>query len=158
MKHFNYKSDGTFRICQLTDIHFHSVDRFEEGDQTEALIKNILADTKPDLVVVTGDIAWGAEPEKSIARLDKLFADAGVLWAPVLGNHDGEYFMETLNIPREDGRHMFAELLSAAPNSIFEFGEEGVCGNGNYVLTVGGTENAPKWALVLMDSTQALST
>ena len=152
MKHFPFKADGTFRICQLTDIHLHSIDRFEEGEQTEALIKSALADIRPDLVIVTGDIAWGAEPEKSIARLDRLFADAGVLWAPVLGNHDGEYFMETLNIPREDGRNMFAKLLDAAPNSIFEFGEEGVCGNGNYILTVGGSEENPAWALFLMDS------
>ena len=152
MRHFDFKSDGTFRICQLTDIHFHSTDRFEEGDQTEALIRNILADTKPDLAIVTGDIAWGAEPEKSIARLDRLFAEAGILWAPVLGNHDGEYFMETLQIPREEGRKKFAELLAAAPNSIFEFGEEGVCGNGNYQLSVGGTESSPAWALFLLDS------
>ena len=152
MRHFNTREDGSFRICQLTDIHFHSVDRFEEGSMTEALIRKALADTKPDLVVVTGDIAWGAEPEKSIARLDGLCAEAGVLWAPVLGNHDGEYFMETLGIPREDGRKMFADLLAAAPNSIFEYGEEGVFGNGNYLITAGGTEEAPAWALFLLDS------
>ena len=152
MRHFPFNSDGTFRICQLTDIHLHSIDREEEGELTVALVKKAIADTKPDLVVVTGDIAWGAEPEKSIARLDKIFADAGVLWAPVLGNHDGEYFMETLNIPREDGRRMFADILAAAPNSIFEYGEEGVCGNGNYLITVGGTEEEPAWALFMLDS------
>ncbi|MBR5519630.1 MAG: metallophosphoesterase, partial [Clostridia bacterium] len=151
MKHYPLKADGSFRICQLTDIHLHTYDRFEEGEQTYALLRQILRDTKPDLVVVTGDIAWGAAPEKAIAELETIFSEANVMWAPVLGNHDGEYFMETQNIPNEEGRRIFADLLFT-PNSLFERGEAGVDGNGNYVITVGGTEDEPEWALFLLDS------
>ena len=151
MKHYPFKSDGTFRICQFTDLHLHTYDRFEEGEQTYALLRQTLRDTNPDLVVITGDIAWGKEPESAIAELEKIFAEAGVMWAPVLGNHDGEYFMESLQIPNEEGRRMFAQRLFTE-NSLYETGAEGVDGNGNYVVTVGGTEDAPAWALFLLDS------
>ncbi len=152
MRHFPFRPDGGFRICQLTDAHIHTIDRHEEGEKTLALIRAALTDTKPDLVILTGDIAWGALPEQSIARLEKVFKEAGVLWAPVLGNHDGEYFVDSLNVPRPQGRHMFAKLLDACENCIFEFGPEDVLGNGNYVLTVGGKETSPAWALFLLDS------
>lgn len=152
MKHFPFKKDGTFRICQFTDLHIHHVDRHEEGEQTFTLIKNALRDTSPDLAVITGDIAWGAEPEKSISALSEIFDNAGILWAPVLGNHDGEYFTESLGVSNAEGRRMFGQLLLAPKGSLFEAGPEGVDGNGNYVITVGGTESEPKWALFMLDS------
>jgi len=73
MKHYPFKSDGTFRICQFTDLHLHTYDRFEEGEQTYALLRQTLRDTNPDLVVITGDIACTvvvAASEKELNPID----------------------------------------------------------------------------------------
>lgn len=49
MTHFSIPAGGRFRICQLTDIHLDSTERFEEYEQTFALIRQTLRDTSPAL-------------------------------------------------------------------------------------------------------------
>lgn len=148
MKHFPMRADGTFRICQLTDIHLEHDRRHEEGEQTYALIEKAIRDTSPDLVVITGDLAWGPNDDLEIDRLAALMEKLGVCWAPVLGNHDGQ----DLDDHGEGGRRMFAGFLANRKGGLFEYGPEDVAGNGNYVVTVGGTEDAPAWVLYMLDS------
>ena len=148
MTHFSIPAGGRFRICQLTDIHLDSTERFEEYEQTFALIRQTLRDTSPDLIVITGDIAWGTGDREAVDRLVDELDAFGIPWAPVLGNHDGE----RLGDRAEGGRRLFAEMLLGRKNSLFEMGPESADGWGNYIVTVGGTAEKPDWALYMIDS------
>ena len=148
MTHFELPERGRFRICQITDIHLDSTERFDEYEQTFALIRQTLRDTSPDLIVITGDIAWGTGDREAVDRLVDELDAFGIPWAPVHGKHDGE----RLGGRDEGGRRMFAEMLLGRKNCLFEMGPESVDGWGNYLVTVGGTAEQPDWALYMLDS------
>ena len=79
----------TFRIAHLSDIHFGG----EEKQAVEAAVAE-LAENKPDLTVVTGDLTLNGLPEEFRAARDWLHR----LPTPLLvtpGNHDTPYW----NIP-----------------------------------------------------------
>lgn len=144
--HFALPEGRPFRICQLTDIHLLHNEMPDEYPKTFNLIRQSIRDTHPDLVVITGDIAWGTEDDKAVDILVDVLNESGVPWAPVLGNHDGE----RLGDKDEGGRKLFAEFLLGRPGSLFEMGP--VDGWGNYIVTVGNTPEHPAWALYMIDS------
>ncbi|MBE6937289.1 MAG: metallophosphoesterase [Ruminococcaceae bacterium] len=147
MTHLHFKGDN-FRICQLTDIHLEHDRLHDERECTCNVIRQSILQTKPDLVVFTGDLAWGPNDDKMIDLLSGIMEELGVPWAPVLGNHDGQDLLGG----GQPGRRMFAGFLLNRPGSLFELGPEEVFGNGNYTVTVGGTKEAPAWVLFLLDS------
>ena len=59
MAHFDLPENRKFRICQFTDIHLEADERFALADKTYALIRQTIRDTKPDLITISGDLAWG---------------------------------------------------------------------------------------------------
>lgn len=146
MKNFSYRSDGTFRICQMTDTHLSPLKMLDKLDQTLALMKKAVQETKPDLVVITGDLVWGRGTRQALAIMGDFFREAGVPWAPVLGNHDGNH-----NDAEVTNREEFAEALLGMPNSLFEVGDRSIGGNGNYLITLGDDAAAPDWAFFLLD-------
>lgn len=148
MKHFDMPASGRFRICQLTDIHLLADERLEQGEKTYALIHQTIRDTQPDLITITGDLAWGGADHECIDRLVAELAEEGIPWAPILGNHDGE----RLGDRDEGGRRIFAEWLVDRECCLFEMGPESVSGWGNYCISVGGTADNPAWVLFMMDS------
>ncbi|EFN59663.1 hypothetical protein CHLNCDRAFT_133158 [Chlorella variabilis] len=90
-----FRTDGTFKILQLTDLHY--------GES--AVQKTVLAAERPDLVVFSGDMVsgWVCRPSDPRApdcgpgwferRWRQLIAPvhaAGLPYAVTLGNHDGE--------------------------------------------------------------------
>ncbi len=50
---------------------------------------------------------------------------------------------------------MFAGFLANRKGGLFELGPKDVAGHGNYTITVGGTPDAPKWVLYLLDSRES---
>ena len=145
MTHFDLPEGRQFRILQFTDIHLEADERLEAGEQTYSLIRQALRDTSPDLITITGDIAWGKADREAVDHLVEELDAFGIPWAPVLGNHDGERL-------GDDGRKIFAEMLLNRKNCLFELGPESVDGWGNYTVTIGGTAERPDWALFMMDS------
>lgn len=149
MKNFYFK-DGKFKICQLTDVHLEADGDIIKYKKTLDLVKEILDNVKPDLVVVTGDIAWGQKSAEGIFDFAKIFEERKTFWAPVLGNHDG-------NPPDSEikTRRAFAEHLLKYDYSLFELGKEDVDGNGNYTVCINSTSpNGSDWVLFLLDSHQ----
>ena len=147
MTHLHFNGDN-FRICQLTDIHLEHDRLHEEREATYSVIRNAIKASDPDLVVFTGDLAWGPNDDKMFDSLARIMEELGVLWAPVLGNHDGQDLLGG----GQPGRNMFAGFLLNRKGGLFEMGPKEVFGHGNYIITVGGTEQSPAWALYMMDS------
>lgn len=72
---------GAIKIVQLSDLHITRTGRREQK------ILRLLADIKPDLIVITGDSAqWGCRPDEAIDFLKRLKAPLGVYG--VLGDAD----------------------------------------------------------------------
>ena len=78
MQKLSFHADGSFRICQLTDLHLITTERPKEFAQTLDLVRQIIRDTKPDLLQ-TGRIGsqhqgreWRAELYQSRGLLDTL--------------------------------------------------------------------------------------
>ena len=112
----------------------------EEGGADERLedleercfryIRQVVNNTKPDLILIAGDIVYGQYDHsgEAFGELVKFFDGFGIPWAPVYGNHDAESNIGVL---------WQNEQLENAEHCLFKKGE--VTGNGNY--TVGIRQN-----------------
>ena len=129
-KSLQFRADGTFKIVQFTDLHWKNGEA--EDEQTYALMKQILEQETPDLIVFTGDVI---ESEKTLtpreAFLDsvKIADQCGIPWAVVFGNHDAEE-----GITREE----LMELQQQSEFCVSESGPAEIKGVGNFVIEVQG--------------------
>ncbi len=91
-KQLRFGDDGKFRILQFADIQDSAFLEYA----TYQFIRDSVEETKPDLVVLTGDnISGGGSPTKTLAKMAisrfmSIFEKAGVPVAMVFGNHDSE--------------------------------------------------------------------
>lgn len=121
---FVAKRPSQFRILQLTDIHYFGNRAEVSNERTNELIREILAKTAPDLVMITGDL-W-ADNEHGLGERHMRYSIAqfeswGVPWAYTWGNHD-----KLSDYPV--GHQAFA----AAKNSYYR----GDGTNGNYAIDI----------------------
>ena len=116
--------DRDFVILNLTDIQMKDAETFGRvGTQTKATIEKLIAETKPDLITVTGDNACQI---LSYNNLVQTLDGYGIPWAPVMGNHDGG------GCPSE---FWCAYQFYNAKNCLFRFGPADM-GYGNYVIQI----------------------
>lgn len=105
-------------------------------------IRSLVAQTKPDLIFITGDITYGSfdDDGSSLTWFCQLMDSFAIPWAPVFGNHDNESAM---------GVAWQCELFEKSRYCLFARGN--VTGNGNYTIgiTVGGELT---YALHMLDS------
>ena len=119
--------DEDFIILNLADVQLKDDLVFEEeGEKTVEMIDELVRETEPDLITLTGDNAWGTV---AYINLVKQIDAYGIPWAPIMGNHDGQCCINEF---------WAAHLLFKAENCLFEFGPEDM-GYGNYIINI--TEN-----------------
>ncbi len=152
---YTFVTDRDFKILQLTDVHigggFMSI---KKDSLAINAVAAMVAEEKPDLVIVTGDIAYpipfqaGTFNNKTSA---KLFADLmerlGVYWAPAFGNHDTETYSF---FSREDIGGMYAS--GEYPHCLFQAGPADVDGVGNYCINVKKSSGEITQSLIMLDS------
>lgn len=145
------EGDGELKILQLTDLHFSC------GYITYALdcaavdaIYAIVKETRPDLIVLTGDIIspivfTGAtgNSELMARAIGALFEKIEIPWTLVYGNHDDEGFMSKSEL---------SEYFSAQPFSLFLKGPDTIDGEGNSVIKVKNEDGTLRHALFFLDS------
>ena len=84
-----FGSDGRFKILHVTDTHLHE-DNVAESTRLIGLACDV---EKPDLIMLTGDIAPEDTWEKTVERIDQLmqvFESRNIPVAVSFGNHDSE--------------------------------------------------------------------
>ena len=93
-------------------------------------IRQVVNNTKPDLILIAGDIVYGQYDHsgEAFGEMVKFFDGFGIPWAPVYGNHDAESNIGVL---------WQNEQFENAEHCLFRRGN--VTGNGNY--TVGIRQN-----------------
>lgn len=139
MGNYTFQCDREFRIMQLTDTHFGGgvMSTRKDAMAINAIVAMIKAE-KPDLVVITGDIAFpvpfqsGTFNNKTGAlMMAELMEQLGVYWMPTFGNHDTESYSY---FDRQDIADIYESDLY--PHCLFQSGPKDVDGVGNYVINI----------------------
>lgn len=144
MRKLNKENGKDFVILNLSDPQMGD-EEWAEGHANrniiEYTVKELVKRVQPDLITVTGDVAW-AEHYVSYENIASLLESTGTPWAPVWGNHDHQCGEAPLQ--------KAAALLKEHPLCLFEDGDPAY-GSGNYILTI-DEEDKPITALFMIDS------
>ncbi len=85
-----FNKNGTFKIAQLTDVHFKNGHPASQNSLN--LFDEVIRNEKPDLVILSGDIVIEPAPvADGWEKVLKPFRDAKIPVAVTLGNHDHEH-------------------------------------------------------------------
>lgn len=84
-----FNSNGKFKIAQFTDTHL-GYDRKEVFDAAVKMMKNIIEQEKPDLVMLTGDIVTGNQMKEAFEHLLTPLDRMGIPFLYLMGNHERE--------------------------------------------------------------------
>ena len=132
-----------FRILSTTDLHFG--DDPVLRDKCMDMLMRHIADTKPDLVVLTGDIILGKYQHLDAIQFACFMEKIGVYWAFTFGNHEAR---------EEKGR--FKELLmkcqTTFPHCLARQGKKELFGLCNYCVNILGSEDKILKTLFMFDS------
>ncbi|MCL2539929.1 MAG: metallophosphoesterase [Firmicutes bacterium] len=110
-----------YNILLLTDFHYPL-----SGAKTDALIKTMVEENNPDLIVLVGDQVFSPFNHFSYRHLINLFDSFKVPWAPVFGNHDEE--------GKADKQYL-ANMLEESEYCMFQYGPR-ITGAGNYFINL----------------------
>ncbi len=131
--------DKDFIVLNITDTHFADYDyRAFTAFDVETKIRALVADVKPDLITVSGDIVCTDSTVYSIKRITDLFESFGIPWAPMFGNHDNEGNCD---------KNFLADIMMSAPNCIMRKGDPEI-GVGNYVINIAEDGDDGKLSIV----------
>ena len=97
---YYFTTDRDFRVMQLTDVHLGGGFLSRKKDKMAInAIATMVAEEKPDLIIVTGDISFAVPYisgtiNNAIAHrmFMRLMERLGVSWTIALGNHDSESY------------------------------------------------------------------
>jgi len=136
--------DRDFIVLNLSDPQLSNQEWQEgraEGRNLTKTVTCLINKVKPDLITVSGDLAWAGHYE-SYEHLADLLDSFGIPWAPVFGNHDNQGGAEQVE--------KAAEILRQRKHCLLERGDPAL-GYGNYVIGI-EEEGHLLHALLLMDS------
>ena len=144
MKAFIKRQNKDFRILNITDPQL-SNGEWEDGHKNRAILeytlKELVKRTEPDLITVSGDLAWAGN-DRAYDMLASFIDSFGIPWAPVWGNHDNQDGAEYID--------SVATRYMTFPNCIYEKGDPSL-GNGNYVISIEDGKT-PIEALIMLDT------
>ena len=157
--YWTFVTDCDFKVMQLTDIHIGGGFMSTQND-TWAMdaVATMIRGEKPDLVVVTGDIAFpvpyiaGTLNNLSGTRIfANLMESLGVYWTITFGNHDTEAYSY---YSREDICEYYEnQLKKDFRYCLFERGfSGGDKGYGNNVIKVKNSDGIITQAIFTLDS------
>lgn len=128
-----------FKILQLTDIQIGFPSQLAEAKDR---IKEAVDKSQPDLIVLTGDNIEGPLVGVMLKPLASYIDSFGIPWAPVYGNHDGEFGFDL---------NWQGDLYESYEHCLFQKGPVTLSGVGNYAVNL--TENGKiVYSLILLDS------
>ena len=132
-----------FRILTTTD--FHLGDDPEKRNKTFSLFVKHIKATRPDLVILTGDLILSKYQHIDAIQFAQMMEDIGVYWAFVFGNHEA----------REDRgpfKHLLMECKTRFPRCLSRQGHPGLHGYVNFRIDILRGEGDLLKSLFLLDS------
>lgn len=155
------EDDKPFRVLQLTDLHIGGgyFSRHEDM-RALAIVKNLINKTKPDLIVLTGDLTC-SKAHISLSRnnlhsyeiITNLLESTGIPYAVTFGNHDVEG--RATHQRRELG-----QFLMTKQNSLLVRTDETetITGFSNYVVKLRNKSGKLNSLLFMLDSNEYIYT
>ncbi|MBR5262789.1 MAG: metallophosphoesterase [Clostridia bacterium] len=153
--YWTFTTDRELKVLQLTDVHLGGGYLSVAKDRMALnCVAAMVAAEKPDLVVVSGDIAFpvpyqaGTFNNYSAAKIfAQLMEKLGVYWTVAFGNHDSEVY-------NYYNREKVSEFYSndAFEYCLYESGPADVDGYGNQVINVKNTEGIITQSVYVFDS------
>ena len=135
--------DDDFVILSSTDFHF-DVDHEINTKATKYFVQHI-KETKPDLVVLTGDNILSKYQQIDAIQFAQMMEKLGIYWTATFGNHE----------TRED-RGFYKFLLWKSfcdyDHCLCKFGPDELFGYGNYTVNILGEGGKLKKTLFFFDS------
>jgi len=112
---------------RLTDTFASYWAKDKKNERCYDYFREIITATKPDLIILTGDIVFGEFDDNGENFLEfvDFMESFNIPWAPVFGNHDNESNM---------GADWQSEQLENAKNCLFM--QRTLTGNGNYTVGI----------------------
>lgn len=137
--------DQKFKILQFTDLHYIDTEEFQEkNDSTLFLMKTLIKEEKPDLVIITGDIVVSKPSGKAWKKVVQPMTELNVPFAVTFGNHD----TETDQTTREILKNLMQNPLNVTINE-----DKSLSGSGNCSLVIKSSDNEKdRGILYLFDS------
>lgn len=150
-----FTADRDFKILQITDVHIGGgwMSAKKDSMAVNAVAAMITAE-KPDLVIVTGDIAYpvpfqsGTFNNKPPARIfAELMETLGVYWTLAFGNHDTEAYSR---YSRED----ISDFYNSGDYKylIYQPGPADISGFGNQIINIKDSKGIITQSLYILDS------
>ncbi len=134
--------DGYFKIVQFTDVHWANGN--EKDLKTSSLMRRVLEEEKPELVVFTGDTSVSADNLNSLRKALEPVNEAQIPFAVVFGNHDDE---------EGESKEALLEVQKESGLCLTEAGDPGISGLGNYILKISSNDGKKTgWILYMLDS------
>ncbi len=136
-----------FTILNLADIHFSDYGyRLLFSVNGEQTIRRLVAEVRPDLIILSGDNVCTDDTYYSMRRVTELMESFGVPWAPIFGNHDDEGSCDL---------NYLADIMRTGAHCLMKKGDPEM-GVGNYIVNIAeknpdGTRRIVE-SLILMDS------
>ncbi|WP_133464782.1 metallophosphoesterase family protein [Sunxiuqinia elliptica] len=141
--------DQKFKIIQFTDLHYvHSDKHKAQNDSTIELMRLLIEEEKPDLVVFTGDVVVSSPALEGWDRVTQPMTKLQVPFAVNFGNHDTETDVTTSEI---------LEHLSKNPMSVTENQVKGISGQGNCSLPIQSSNGKQDEMVVYLFDSKAYS-
>ncbi len=153
--YWTFTTDRDFKVVQLTDVHI-GAGFMSHGKDLKAFnaVAAMVTAEKPDLVIVTGDIAYPIPPQAgtddnlaSAKMFASLMEKLGVYWTVTFGNHDTEIYSD----------YDRAEIADFYENGgfehcLFKTGPEDVDGYGNNIINIKNSKGEITQSIFTFDS------
>lgn len=152
------KERGDFKILQLTDIHlgggFLSYDKDKKAFEA---IYDLLNATRPDLVIVTGDLvfpvgyaSFSFNNTAPVQQFAAFMRNTGIPWAYTYGNHDTEEYAAT---SARDLDTLYKSLSYLSSRTLlYPYTQPKITGRNNQVILIANEHGSLNQALFLIDS------
>ena len=151
---YYFETDEEFKVMHLTDIHIGG-GILSQGKDKKAVnaVAAMIAEEKPDLVVVTGDISFAVpfisgtfNNAYAHNTFKRLMERLGVYWTVTFGNHDSEAY----------NFHNRAAVSKMYSDESLEYclfsSEDDIPGEGNHVINVKNSLGFITRSLYMIDS------
>lgn len=136
-----FRDEGSFKLLQLTDIHFTADD--ETDHKTIRLMRELIRAEKPDFIMTTGDTVYGDRNLEYLEKALEPVLESGIPWGYAFGNHDVEF--------ASNRRELF-ERVTGLPGCMSYHDPASADGVGNCHLELCNRSGAPEWLLFGIDS------
>ena len=152
----NIDNNEGLNILQLSDIHIGcSIGTYSKDKMAFDSVYAIIESSKPDLIVLTGDMCYpffltlGINNKLQAQAIADFFEQIGIYWTFNFGNHEdmGLVYLNATEV---------GSLLKDSEHCLFEFGDEDIYGEGNYLIKVLNNDKTFNSGLIFMDSNDYL--